>query len=142
MTTSSTALLVKRDALLAWLAAGLPLMASDFGLDLQLATGIALHTERYGAARGIWLPECAWDRGLDNALARRLATTSTAVYGFTGSGTGVLAQASLKTGTALQVVGKAKFSRSGAVTVGSRSIGIGSTSPFQKKSVASTRAAQ
>ena len=45
------------------------------------------------------------------------ATTSTGVYGFTGSGTGVLAQASLRTGTALQVVGKAKFSRSGAVTV-------------------------
>ncbi|MGK2877037.1 MAG: 1,4-alpha-glucan branching protein domain-containing protein [Solirubrobacterales bacterium] len=48
----------------------LPLLASDFGLDLQLATGRRSHAERFGAARGIWLPECAWDRGLDAALVR------------------------------------------------------------------------
>ncbi|MFT4048854.1 MAG: DUF1957 domain-containing protein [Solirubrobacterales bacterium] len=48
----------------------LPLLASDRGLDLQLSTGLAKHAERFGAARGIWLPECAWDRGLDHALAR------------------------------------------------------------------------
>ncbi|MBJ7458357.1 MAG: DUF1957 domain-containing protein [Thermoleophilaceae bacterium] len=48
----------------------LPLLASDFGLDLQLATGRELHAGRFGAAPGLWLPECAWDRGLDVALAR------------------------------------------------------------------------
>jgi 1,4-alpha-glucan branching enzyme len=48
----------------------LPLLASDFGLDLQLATGAQSHSERFGEARGAWLPECAWDRGLDAALAR------------------------------------------------------------------------
>lgn len=48
----------------------MPLIASDYGLDLQLSTGMGSHAARFGAARGIWLPECAWDRGLDVALAR------------------------------------------------------------------------
>ncbi len=48
----------------------LPLLATDYGLDLQLATGMRSHARRLGAASGIWLPECAWDRGLDVALAR------------------------------------------------------------------------
>lgn len=48
----------------------LPLLASDRGLDLQLTTGTSSHAERFGRARGIWLPECAWDSGLDGALAR------------------------------------------------------------------------
>lgn len=48
----------------------LPLLASDFGLDVQLSAGQASHAERFGAAAGTWLPECAWDRGLDAALAR------------------------------------------------------------------------
>jgi 1,4-alpha-glucan branching enzyme len=48
----------------------LPLLASDFGLDLQLGAGAASHAQRFGAASGVWLPECAWDRGLDVALAR------------------------------------------------------------------------
>lgn len=48
----------------------LPLLASDYGLDLQLSSGLAAHARRFGAARGIWLPECAWDRGLDAALGR------------------------------------------------------------------------
>ena len=48
----------------------LPLLASDFGLDHQLSTGMASHAERFGRARGAWLPECAWDRGVDAALAR------------------------------------------------------------------------
>ena len=48
----------------------LPLMATDFGLDLQLSVGRASHADRFGAAPGVWLPECAWDRGLDAALAR------------------------------------------------------------------------
>ncbi len=48
----------------------LPLLATDYGLDLQLASGMQSHARRFGAAPGVWLPECAWDRGLDVALAR------------------------------------------------------------------------
>lgn len=48
----------------------LPLLATDFGNDLQLRTGVDSHRERFGAARGIWLPECGWDAGVDRALAR------------------------------------------------------------------------
>lgn len=48
----------------------MPLLASDFGRDLQLSSGLAAHAERFGAARGIWLPECAFERGVDAALAR------------------------------------------------------------------------
>lgn len=48
----------------------LPLLATDFGNDLQLRTGLASHRERFGAATGIWLPECGWDTGVDRSLAR------------------------------------------------------------------------
>lgn len=48
----------------------MPLLASDHGRDLQLRLGLGSHAQRFGPARGIWLPECAWDRGLDAALAR------------------------------------------------------------------------
>lgn len=48
----------------------MPLLATDSGRDLQLARGIESHARRFGKAAGIWLPECAWDRGLDRALAR------------------------------------------------------------------------
>lgn len=48
----------------------MPLLASDYGRDLQLARGMSAHIERYGDSRGIWLPECAWTPGLDAALAR------------------------------------------------------------------------
>jgi 1,4-alpha-glucan branching enzyme len=48
----------------------LPQLASDFGIDLQLGTGMRSHAERFGAAHGAWLPECAWDEGLDVALER------------------------------------------------------------------------
>lgn len=48
----------------------MPLLASDFGRDLQLSRGLASHAARFGPARGIWLSECAWDRDLDQALAR------------------------------------------------------------------------
>lgn len=48
----------------------LPLLASDAGLDLQLASGRDAHARRFGATGGIWLPECAWDHGIDSALAR------------------------------------------------------------------------
>jgi 1,4-alpha-glucan branching enzyme len=48
----------------------LPLMASDAGLRLQLATGTASHTRRYGDwGGGFWLPECAYAPGLERELA-------------------------------------------------------------------------
>lgn len=48
----------------------MPLLASDFGRDLQLKRGLESHRARFGRPRGIWLPECAWDSGLDQAIAR------------------------------------------------------------------------
>ncbi|MBK5230635.1 MAG: DUF1957 domain-containing protein [Thermoleophilia bacterium] len=54
----------------------LPLMATDFGADLQLRTGLDSHDKRFGAARrgaganGIWLPECAYAPGIERHLAR------------------------------------------------------------------------
>ena len=48
----------------------LPLLASDAGLTLQLATGIASHERRFGAwGGGLWLPECAYAPGLERSLA-------------------------------------------------------------------------
>jgi 1,4-alpha-glucan branching enzyme len=48
----------------------LPLMATDAGLRLQLATGTASHTRRYGDwGGGFWLPECAYAPGLERELA-------------------------------------------------------------------------
>jgi len=39
----------------------LPLLATDDGVRLQLATGIAAHRARFGAwGGGLWLPECAY----------------------------------------------------------------------------------
>jgi len=37
----------------------LPLLATDWGLDLQMQTGLAAHRARFGAPAGFWLPECA-----------------------------------------------------------------------------------
>jgi 1,4-alpha-glucan branching enzyme len=48
----------------------LPLLATDYGLDLQLRTGMRSHVERFGRSPGAWLPECAYDRGVGEALAR------------------------------------------------------------------------
>jgi 1,4-alpha-glucan branching enzyme len=49
----------------------LPMLATDPGIDLQLATGIASHRRRFGGwDGGLWLPECAYSPGLDAALAR------------------------------------------------------------------------
>ena len=46
----------------------LPLMATDAGLRLQVATGIASHTHRFGDwGGGFWLPECAYVPGLERA---------------------------------------------------------------------------
>lgn len=47
----------------------LPLLASDYGRGLQLERGLTSHARRFGACEGIWLPECAWDRGVGDALA-------------------------------------------------------------------------
>jgi len=47
----------------------LPLLATDAGLRLQLATGIASHERRFGPFRGgLWIPECAYTPGLEREL--------------------------------------------------------------------------
>jgi 1,4-alpha-glucan branching enzyme len=48
----------------------LPLLATDAGLRLQLATGVASHVRRFGEfGGGLWLPECAYTPGLERDLA-------------------------------------------------------------------------
>lgn len=47
-----------------------PLLATDLGADLQFRVGRESHTRRFGASRGVWLPECAYDEGTDRVLAR------------------------------------------------------------------------
>jgi len=48
----------------------LPLLATNAGLDLQIATGIASHRRRFGGwDGGLWLPECAYAPGLERGLA-------------------------------------------------------------------------
>ena len=48
----------------------LPLLATDAGLRLQLATGVASHERRFGGlGGGFWLPECAYAPGLERELA-------------------------------------------------------------------------
>ena len=48
----------------------LPMLATDAGLNLQVATGIAGHRRRFdGWHGGFWLPECAYAPGLESALA-------------------------------------------------------------------------
>ena len=48
----------------------LPLMATDAGLRLQVATGTASHMRRFGdRGGGFWLPECAYVPGLERELA-------------------------------------------------------------------------
>jgi 1,4-alpha-glucan branching enzyme len=64
----------------------LPLMATTAGLRLQLATGIASHTRRFGAwGGGLWLPECAYAPGLEHDLAddgvRAFCVDQTAAWG-------------------------------------------------------------
>ena len=49
----------------------LPMLATDAGIGLQLATGIASHRRRFGGwDGGLWLPECAYTPALDGPLAR------------------------------------------------------------------------
>jgi 1,4-alpha-glucan branching enzyme len=48
----------------------LPLLATDAGLDLQIATGVAGHRRRFGGwDGGLWLPECAYAPGIEQGLA-------------------------------------------------------------------------
>jgi len=47
----------------------LPLLATDAGRRLQLASGIASHERRFGGFDGgFWLPECAYEPGLERDL--------------------------------------------------------------------------
>lgn len=48
----------------------LPMLATDRGIDLQVGTGIASHRRRFGWTGGFWLPECAYEPGLEERLAR------------------------------------------------------------------------
>ncbi|HEX2072060.1 MAG TPA: 1,4-alpha-glucan branching protein domain-containing protein [Thermoleophilaceae bacterium] len=48
----------------------LPLLATDAGLRLQVASGVASHSRRFGGWQGgFWLPECAYGPGLEAGLA-------------------------------------------------------------------------
>jgi 1,4-alpha-glucan branching enzyme len=65
----------------------LPLLATDAGRRLQLATGTASHQRRFGEwGGGFWLPECAYEPGLERDLAdhgvRAFCVDQTAVPGF------------------------------------------------------------
>ena len=65
----------------------LPLLATDAGMRLQLATGVTSHSARFGAwAGGLWLPECAYVPGLERELAehgvRAFCVDQTRVPGF------------------------------------------------------------
>ena len=65
----------------------LPMLATDAGLRLQLATGRASHVRRFGDwGGGFWLPECAYAPGLERDLAdhgvRAFCVDQTKVEGF------------------------------------------------------------
>jgi 1,4-alpha-glucan branching enzyme len=65
----------------------LPMLATDAGLRLQLATATASHLRRFGEwSGGFWLPECAYEPGLERDLAdhgvRAFCVDQTAVPGF------------------------------------------------------------
>jgi 1,4-alpha-glucan branching enzyme len=64
----------------------LPQLATDAGMCLQLATGIASHERRFAAFHGgLWLPECAYVPGLDRDLhdhgVRCFCVDQTAAHG-------------------------------------------------------------
>lgn len=52
----------------------MPLLATDFGADLQLRSGLDAHAARFGPGDGIWLPECAYTEGVERHLARNGVT--------------------------------------------------------------------
>jgi 1,4-alpha-glucan branching enzyme len=47
----------------------LPLVATRAGRRLQLDAGLRSHRRRFGPTRGFWLPECAYEPGLEWLLA-------------------------------------------------------------------------
>ena len=47
----------------------LPLMATAAGRRLQLDAGLRSHRRRFGEPAGFWLPECAYEPGLEALLA-------------------------------------------------------------------------
>jgi 1,4-alpha-glucan branching enzyme len=47
----------------------LPLIATREARMLQLDAGLRSHRRRFGEARGFWLPECAYEPGLEHLLA-------------------------------------------------------------------------
>ncbi len=47
----------------------LPLIATREGVDLQIDAGRRSHARRFGPSRGFWLPECAYEPGLEHLLA-------------------------------------------------------------------------
>jgi 1,4-alpha-glucan branching enzyme len=46
----------------------LPLLATDAARRLQIETGIRSHCRRFGPPDGLWLPECAYEPGLEELL--------------------------------------------------------------------------
>jgi 1,4-alpha-glucan branching enzyme len=49
----------------------LPLVATLAGRRLQVDTGVRAHRRRFGPSAGFWLPECAYEPGLERLLAER-----------------------------------------------------------------------
>ena len=48
----------------------LPLLATDAGREVQLRSGLSAHERRFGGhGGGLWLPECAYEPGLERVLA-------------------------------------------------------------------------
>jgi 1,4-alpha-glucan branching enzyme len=47
----------------------LPMLATRQGRNLQLDAGLRSHRRRFGEVRGLWLPECAYEPGLERLLA-------------------------------------------------------------------------
>jgi 1,4-alpha-glucan branching enzyme len=47
----------------------LPLVASTAGRRLQICNGLRSHRRRFGETEGFWLPECAYEPGLEDLLA-------------------------------------------------------------------------
>jgi 1,4-alpha-glucan branching enzyme len=49
----------------------LPMVATRAGRRLQLDAGLRSHRRRFGEPSGFWLPECAYEPGLEQLLAER-----------------------------------------------------------------------
>src|SRR5215218_495252 len=49
----------------------LPKLATQAGRRLQVDAGLRSHARRFGEAAGLWLPECAYEPGLETLLAER-----------------------------------------------------------------------